>query len=255
MAIRGAALPTPREIYEKRKADDQPEPSSFVAKDRVTLSVSLVALTVSILGFVVSGGNFYLASIRQTERVSVFFERLPTFVLGRGRPRQLEISDHLAVVFINSGTRPVAVVGATLYLQETSTMESMEFVDWCTKREKNRKVFRQVKLAFESLIIKEKEIVRRAFAIQGPAGNKVSLPVPSWADDFLKERNIDDDSGYWVNPCIEFKLTTPSAIVAGEAVELPTMYHFLREGKVAVSNEVDSSTPFEIWKSSGTIFD
>jgi hypothetical protein len=248
-------MPTPREIYEKRKIEGQPKPSSFLPKDWVTLSISLLALTVSILGFAVSGSSFYVASIRQTEQVSVFFERLPSFALTKARPRQLEISDQLVVVFINSGSRPVAVVGATLYLQETSALESMEIRDWCTKRDENRRTLKQVKLSFESFVIKDKEITRKALAVRGTTGSKLSFPVPSWADEFLKEKNVDDDSGYWVNPCIEFKLATPSNVVAGEAVELPTMYRFLREGRLEVSHEVDSSTPFEIWRSSGTVFD
>jgi len=212
-------------------------PSRFASKDWIAVSISFLAL-------VVASGSAYYSVIRQVDEISVVFESTPFFNVSSGPQERLEIIRGLAIVFINAGTRPAAVVSVKMHFNEAASTESLESsLGWCGRGRADQ--YKEVPLVFEPFVIKEKEIVRKSFTVDAKKKDKVSLPMPSW---------FKDAQGYWLSMCVSFHIATPSNAYAEMDLDLPNRYGFVGNTNIYPDTDVPI-VPYLIWKDTHTIFE
>jgi hypothetical protein len=222
-----------------------------VARDWASFAMSTIAFLVSMIVAV-------FASIKQDEKVSVVFQAPPMFWLD-AKASNIEARNPFSVVFINSGSRPAAVLQINVYLWETKVRKPDEEIGswhcdqdaWTEGKPKRR----LLKVDFEPFILKEKEILTRdlRFTAEAPSssgvkvtGDKVTLPMPDW---------YKPGDEYWAHPCIEFGLATASDAYAASSIELGvTGYPKDGSGNYLGGGTI-STAPYEIWHHRGTIFD
>jgi hypothetical protein len=122
------------------------------------------AFVLSIAAFATSSVVAYYTSLLRTDDISVVIESMPKLVPAKDWSGLL-ISPTYSVVFINSGNRPIAVMGSRIAIMDTSTpyrrVDDQPGSSRCNEdtNEPPTVLLAQV----EAFIVKEKEIVRKEF--------------------------------------------------------------------------------------------
>lgn len=184
---------------------------------------------------------FYFGTLLQTERISIAFQESPQFRTSK----DVQVSDGLPIVFVNSGTRPAAVLGITLYFNLAPDGEALQdFVEAC-ESQKIAVGDASIPLKFESFVLKEKEIIRKNFPVGAAGQDKFVIPLPDW---------FVDADGFAVSMCVSFQMATPSNSYIVKNIVMPNRYHYKNGVNIFPDTEV-TVKPFEIWRNSETIFD
>jgi hypothetical protein len=87
----------------------------MTSKDWATLTVSAVAL-------LISATTLYFSVVRTKDDLRVVVEGTPSFLLDYDHPR-FDVITNLTMTFINVGNRPAAILGVTLYLDQSPAAE------------------------------------------------------------------------------------------------------------------------------------
>ena len=210
---------------------DKPKPLWEIAREWAAFAFSTLAIVISLV-------TAYLTTFRTVDELKVIVDRRPAIFFHDGLGRMMTYGS-LSVVFINSGTRPISVLRASLYFGEAKTTGGRTECDG---------VYLDTDL--KSLVIEEKKIIVKAIS---PTDPRYSVE----GDDLQKV-----DGAYTFNPrasslargflttCISFEVATPSNAQISNGIEL---------GTAGASKEKFVSTrlntvPVVIWRKSGTIF-
>lgn len=237
---------------DKPQPATEPEPSGaqkpkekwFTPKDWATLTIAILALIVAALSLLVSGTTGFLTLIRQTESLSAVFVGYPAPSTG---PEGIELnSDKLVAVLMNSGSQPVTVYSATLFVDQSYIYPSDTIC--------NNGV--ELPMSMEPLVLRGKDT--------GSISAKITQPLPrnttlKGSDKFhvqLDSKNKSKDE-FWVQICFLVWFITPSHSAIGTKVSLGTF--LVKRTATGMVNYYDYTDgrekPKPLWNKKYSIFD
>lgn len=162
---------------EKDRANKTP---TFTIKDWVTIGLSTLAL-------VISAATAYFSVLQQSEKLEATVTDSPS--MGVGAKEDLAIKGALELTFVNNGNRPVAIIDATLLLNQVG---QDSFSNECFGSS-----VETVSLSTSALVLKPAEVVIKRFEVrQGDIkGSKI--------DD--ENRRLDR---FNLNGCVQMRIVT-----------------------------------------------
>jgi hypothetical protein len=110
-----------------------------------------VAILISITALGISGMTAYFSLVRQSEEMRVFVGEFP--LLTRVADRRLQVEGKLDIAFMNTGTRPIIVLGVDLVIEDISERKG-------ASRPCGLK-FGSLRFEVDSFVVKEKESVAK----------------------------------------------------------------------------------------------
>jgi hypothetical protein len=222
-----------------RGPDPQPQPRERIkAREWVTIFVSLTALALSLV-------TAYFGVVRQVEELRIFTATTIPMVkwLDDGR---LQLDGPLDIAFLNTGTRPVVILAAYLFLVTDQD-------DEISKAEPCNDFRGGYPFDLDSFVLKEKESVTKLLKLKL---DLVTLPTLA---EVTKEgkiqirprKNIRDGQIRSVAMCIRIEGATSSRQELSAEFRLAQFEK--RAGGIAIEQPLPKSNAF--WTKRGTIFD
>lgn len=217
-------------------------------RDWLSFGLAAAAFAISIVV------GFY-SSWRRDDFLSVVIDDMPWFVGLSGSPPRMGMARKMGLVFINSGNRPIAVLGIKMFLMEGKEARPTEQQGTWDCSLENERDHRVLEVEFEPFVVKQDEVIRKSLTLavdvkrykQGANEEMHALlPMPSWY-----EQNTTD---YWVNGCLSFRMATPSDSYASGSIDVAQSFGMLKNKNYFHSYFSQNTQPYKIWYSPGNIF-
>lgn len=216
---------------------------SFTAKDWVTLSLSLLALTVS-------AGSAYFSIVQRTDDIGLVF-RSPPLVQMHGDQLILEKALGYPTVLINSGNRPAVVSSINMQIFQAKTASDVA----CSGRQMTA-----FQSDFNAIVVKDKEVTAVTLRLLRPRfestlAKEVILEKSTFFQFPLNEE-LKSEKYITVEACLEVEISTPSLAYHSAKIRVATLT-VDRTGIYLGGDKVSPGwvpRPHVIYKHSGTIF-
>lgn len=171
-------------------------------------------VTMSALALVISAVTFYVNLVRTKDDLRVVVEGTPEFLLDYEHLK-FEIMTNLTMTFINVGNRPVAILGVTLFLDQSPNAELHQ---QSCEREEGTATTRPYDL--KAVIVKAGEIVSVSTKLHdqllGTKDEERTIQIQDWS---AKKNEIN------VLGCLRFTVSTPDDV--SQDHDVPIFYSYV----------------------------
>ncbi|MGY3496382.1 hypothetical protein [Bradyrhizobium sp. USDA 4502] len=209
-----------------------------------------VAILVSISALAISAMTAYFSLLRQSEEMQVFFGDPP--LLTRTADKRLQVEGKLDMAFMNTGTRPIIVLGVALLIEDTSKRTAASSSPCGSK-------FGSLRFEVDTFVVKEKESVTKLLTVRfDPRWPPESAQLmPDGRISVLAPKDVRGDPSRSVVMCVRIVGATPSRQPLIADIELAES-EWSSEGPRATGYPTISFAATRpravIWTKQGTIF-
>jgi hypothetical protein len=207
-----------------------------------------ITLTISVLALGASGLTIYFNMIRQRDDLRVVLSSLPKLDVDLDRNLGTLSEDKMTLVFINSGTRPVIILGVEYVVGAISNPPDEGRDCW------GPKLFTES----EVVVVKEKEIVTKQMRLLPEVlttyGDRENFRVAKGGKlTFSTGRQADED--YRAAICLKFSIATPSVSSVSKTI-IAAKHMFSPQGGGGGGCDCENApkAPIVIWEQTGSIF-